>query len=186
MSAEALKYAHAVRGLKPSYKQLLIHLCLLHKSGKPLIQTYPQLAASLGVSPRTICRLLDYLEGKGHLRRSRSRAPGKAHLTEFHLIFAQPENGRIPRQKSTPKHHRNLRQNGAPLSIGVINPSYSPHAGIPVDVRTEPDLFRACYEVIGEPDWQTRSSKTPVATFLPSVVKKAQARLMAEGLKIAS
>lgn len=185
MSAEALKKAHAVRGLKPSCKQLLIHLSWLHKIGTPLIQTYPQLAASLRLSTRTICRLLDQLEREGHLRRSRARAAGKAHLKEFHLIFAEPENVRNPRQKAAPKCQGNLRQNGAPLSIGVNNPSYSPQTEVTVNVRTEPDLFRACYEVLGESDWRTRASKSPVATFLPSVVEKARARLLAANLRIA-
>lgn len=179
MSVEALKKAHAIRGMKPSPKQLLVHLCRVHQWGKPLVQTHQQLADATCLSKRTICRHLDHLEGRGYLRRRPAKEQGKCHLTEFQLAFLDTDKGAKPLQVPVPNWRPKPRQNGAPINIGVTNPSFSPSAGIPVDVRLEPELYRMCFQLIGVYDWSDRAATTPIATFLESVVENARLQLAA-------
>lgn len=177
MSSEALHKAYSIRGLKPALKQLLIHLGWRHQWGKPLIQTYQQLADALSLSKRTVCRYLSKLENDGHIRRSPLKTPGKNHLVQVELMFLKEEGGAKQRHKPASNRRRIPRQNGAPLSIEENNPSNSPHPdGITVDARLDPKVFLACCKVIGASEWEREMQSKPVRIFRNSIVEKARRR----------
>jgi DNA-binding MarR family transcriptional regulator len=175
MSSEALKKAHSLRGLKPALKQLLIHLSWSHQPGKPLIQTYQQMARALSSSTRTVCRHLGRLEALNYIRRHPARLPGNRHLMQVELIFLEKDREAKPRQKATPDRRRIQRQNGFPLNRGTNTPLSSPcFDQVKIDAREEPGVFRDCWRALGVFDWEARARINPVTAFRTSLVERAR------------
>lgn len=175
MSSEALNKAHSLRGLKPALKQLLVHLSWSHQPGKPLIQTYQQMARALSSSPRTVCRCLGRLEALNYIRRHPARLPGNRHLVQVELMFLAQDQEAKPRQKATPDRRRIQRQNGFPLNRGTNTPLSPPcFDQVEIDARKEPGVFRECWGALGVFDWEERARTNPVSTFRASVVEKAR------------